>query len=104
MAWREDPMNVEPETVELLTIWNADRHEIDEIREEIKNHEARIDYLQNRMEGIPRTLANTLFRLDNPIGVKIEGDYIVVIHDEDTDHFTIQTVDFNLREEIKNES
>jgi hypothetical protein len=88
-------------TEKLLKEWNDDRLEMIKVRVEIAFLEARVEYLQNRMDDVPRRLENTLFRLDQPLGMKIEDDYIVVIHDERDDSFHIQVVDFNLREEIK---
>ncbi len=84
------------EVVELLRHWNDDRLEMIKVRERIANFQARVDSLRDRMDGVPTQLENILFSLDQPIGLRIEDDYIVVIHDDSTDHFIIQTVNFTL--------
>jgi len=52
------------------------------------------------MGYIPCKLEDTLFNLSQPLGLKIGDDYVVV-QDPHRDNFVIQTIDFNLREEIK---
>jgi phosphopantetheine adenylyltransferase len=90
------------EVAELLRHWNDDRLEMIQVKERIANFQARVDALQDRMDGVPTQLENILYSLKQSIGLRIEDDYIVVIEDDHTDCFVIQTVDFDLREEILN--
>jgi tetrahydromethanopterin S-methyltransferase subunit G len=94
-------LKVVPGTEKLLQEWNDDRLEMIKVQKEIANLEARVKCLRERMDNVPRRLENTLFRLEQPLGMKIGDDYIVVIHADHDDSFHIQVVDFNLREEIK---
>ncbi len=89
-----------PEIEEQLKGWNKARLEIIEVRGEIERIQIRAKYLQGQMDSVALKLENTLFNLEQPFGLKIGGDYIVVIQDPQTDNFVIQTVDFNLREEL----
>ena len=98
-------MNIDHKSVSTtLTDWNTLRLEREDVQDEIKALEARVDCLSDRMIDIKRAIESELFFIEQPYGLRIEDDYVVVIRDEERDQFTIQTVDFNLREEIANDS
>ncbi len=78
--------------------WNAARLRIANARGGIAKLEAEVRCLSDQMSDISHRLENILFNLDQPIGLKIDEDYVVV--DTGSDSFVIQTVDFNLREEL----
>jgi phosphopantetheine adenylyltransferase len=90
------------EVAELLRHWNDDRLEMVQVQERIANFQARVDVLRDRMDEVPSQLESILFGLAQPIGLRIHDDYIVVVEDDHTDCFVIQTVDFSLREGIIN--
>ncbi len=91
-----------PEIEEQLKIWNDARLETVKVRKEIDELNTRLVSLHERMDGVSRKLENILFNLEQPIGLKIGEDYVVVIQDPYSDDFTIQTVNFDLRQKIAN--
>lgn len=93
---------IPPETEEQLQVWNAARLDMLETQEEIKILEARVKCLRDQMDSVPQRLENIIFNLEQPLGLKIGEDYVVVIQDPCNDRFVIQTVDFNLCQEIAN--
>jgi len=93
-----------PETTRLLTQWNQDRLAVQKLRERLHAIAADIALVEKRMGSIPIALEGSLFSMEQPLGLKIGDDYIVVIQDTQSDEFSIQVVDFNLREEIANDS
>jgi hypothetical protein len=93
-----------PETTQLLTWWNRDRLELLSLQRRMANLRSEEIVLRERMGKVPIQLESNLFTLDQPLGLKIDGDYIVVVQDTHSDDFVIQVVDFNPREEIKNDS
>lgn len=91
---------IPPETEEQLRVWNAARLETVKVRKEIDELNTRLVSLHERMDDVSRRLENILFNLEQPIGLKIGEDYVVVIQDPCSDNFTVQTVNFDLRQEI----
>ena len=91
---------IPPETEEQLKAWNVARLEMVKTREEIDELNARLVSLHEHMESVSRRLENILFNLEQPIGLKIGDDYVVVIQDPRSDNFVIQTVNFDLRQEL----
>ncbi len=89
-----------PETEEQLKVWNAARLETVKVRKEIDELNTRLVSLHERMDGVSRKLEIILFNLEQSIGLKIGRDYVVVIQDPHSGDFTIQTVNFDLRQEI----
>ena len=88
----------------LLTDWNNLRLDRENVKAEIAALETRVECLGDRMRSVHRSIESDLFFIEQPYGLKIGEDYIIVIRDSDQDVFTIQTVDFNLREEIANDT
>lgn len=91
---------IPPETEEQLKVWNAARLEILDTQEGIETLETRLECLRDRMHNVSRRLENVLFNLEQPIGLKIDEDYVVAIQDPSSGDFVIQTVNFDLRQEI----
>ena len=87
-----------PETPTLLKEWNDARLEMLEAQDDIEELQVRIRWLQEKMDNIPFRLESTLVGLSQPIGMRINDDYVVVTQNPSND-FVVQTVDFNLREE-----
>ena len=77
-----------------LTDWNTLRLEQVGVKEAIKTLETRVECLSEEMHDIQRGIETELFFIEQPYGVKIDGDHIIVIHDDQRDEFTIQVIDF----------
>jgi len=88
---------IPPETEEQLKAWNADRLEMIKVQKEIDELNTKLVGLHEHMEGVSRRLENILIDLEQPLGLKIGEDYVVIIQDPCSDVFTIQTVNFDLR-------
>ncbi len=84
----------------LLECWNDARLEIAQLQAEIDSRQEHVEYLRDQMMGIPSKLENVYCSPDS-FGEKIGDDYVVVIRMPD-DSLIIQTINFILREEIKN--
>ena len=93
-----------PETTRIITKWHQDRLDVSDLKKQIHALTVDVATLEKRMGQATIDLENTLFSLEQPLGLKIGDDYVVVVQDTRSDDFVIQVVDFNLREEIKNES
>lgn len=91
---------IPPETEEQLKAWNDARLEIMTNHEGIEKLKARVVYLRDRMNDVERRLEDAIINLEQPIGLKIGEDYIVVIQDPHSTDCTIQNVNFNFRQEI----
>jgi phosphopantetheine adenylyltransferase len=91
---------IPPKTEKQLKEWNDARLEIMTNQRGIENLEARIKYLRDRMDDITRGLENVIYDLEQPLGLRIGDDYVVLIQDSRDDSIVIQTVNFNFRQEI----
>jgi len=95
---------MKPEVKALLVRWHHLRQEIGQINEEINARKSEIKDLQEEMDCIPRQMGDVLFDLDEEIpGLRIGDDFVVVTGSPyiDDNNFVIQTVNFELLEEIK---
>jgi len=95
---------MKPEVKALLVRWHQLRQNIGEVNREINARNLEIEGLQEEMDSIPRRMGDVLFDLDEEIpGLRIGDDYVVVTGSPyiDDNNFVIQTVKFELLEEIK---
>jgi hypothetical protein len=98
-------MQIDQESVQdLLNKWNDLRIERLGVKASIATLETRVDQIEDQMRSVHIAVEGDLYFIEQPYGLKIGDDYIVVIRDAEQEEFTIQVVDFNLLEEIKNDA
>lgn len=81
-----------PEVKRLLYNWNQARIESVEVAAAIQKLTHQQNILQKEMSFIEQKLEDVLIEIEEPIGLKIDGNYIVVV--QDGCYFNVNTVDF----------
>ena len=84
-----------PEVKTLLLQWLSARALVKKQDQLIASYEDDRQSFVEQMNEIPRKLEDLLCNLEEPLGLRVNDEYIIVIQDQRSSDFAIQIVDFN---------